>query len=93
MEGILNKEDSWSLMNSVNHYMSIQHQEKLSQIISEEEMVYVKTFNLIPFKDGNQWCVLLGGDLQSGISGFGETPIMAVLDFNRNFRMEKISKP
>ena len=93
MEGILNKEDSWSLMNSVNHYMSIQHQEKLSQIISEEEMVYVKTFNLIRFKEGNQGSVLHGGDLQSGISGFGETPIMAVLDFNRNFRMEKISKP
>ena len=90
IDGILNKDDSWSLMNSINHYMSIQHQEKLSQIISEEEMVYIKTFNLTPFKDGNQWCVLLGGNLQDGICGFGDTPILSVLDFNRNFRTLKI---
>ena len=33
--------------------------------------------------DGNQWCVLYGEDLQSGIAGFGDTPYLAVLDFNR----------
>lgn len=24
-------------------------------------------------RDGNQWCALIGRDLQEGISGFGET--------------------
>lgn len=26
------------------------------------------------FRDGVQWCVLRGDDLQSGNAGFGETP-------------------
>ena len=32
--------------------------------------------------DGNQYCVLYGEDLQSGIAGFGDSPHMAVMDFN-----------
>ena len=35
--------------------------------------------------DGNQWCVLYGKDLQSGIAGFGETPYKAVLDWNKEW--------
>ena len=33
-------------------------------------------------RDGNQWCVLYGEDLQVGIAGFGDTPQLAILDFN-----------
>ena len=33
-------------------------------------------------KDGNQWCVLYGEDLQVGIAGFGDSPHLAILDFN-----------
>lgn len=77
------------LANSINHYMSIQHQETLNRIVSEEEMVYIKTFNLKPVKEGNQWMVLLGETIQDGICGFGDTPIKAVLDFNMNFRTQK----
>ena len=32
--------------------------------------------------DGNQWCVLYGEDLQAGIAGFGDSPHMAIMDFN-----------
>lgn len=85
MSGILDKEMSHMLANSINHYESIQHQEKLNLIISEQEMLYVKTFRLKPFKDGNIWCVLLGEELMSGVVGFGETPLKAILDFNKNF--------
>lgn len=35
--------------------------------------------------DGDKWCVLYGQDLMTGIAGFGETPYLAVLDFNRNW--------
>lgn len=34
-------------------------------------------------KDGNQWCVLYGDNLQEGVAGFGDTPHMAILDFNK----------
>jgi len=33
-------------------------------------------------KDGNQWCVLYGKDLQLGIAGFGNSPYLAIMDFN-----------
>lgn len=85
MQGILNDEMSHMLANSINHYESIQHQEKLNLIVSEQEMLFVKTFNLIPFKDGDMWCVLLGSNIQEGIVGFGNSPLKAVLDFNKNF--------
>jgi len=34
------------------------------------------------FPDGAMWCVLLGENLQVGISGFGETPAKAALAFD-----------
>jgi hypothetical protein len=33
-------------------------------------------------RDGNQWCVLYGEDLQSGIAGYGDSPHQAIMDFN-----------
>lgn len=85
MNGILNEEMSHMLANAINHYQSIQHQEKINLIISEQEMVLVKTFSLVPFKDGDMWCVLLGPNLQEGIAGFGKTPYEAINDFNNSF--------
>lgn len=85
MNNVLNDQDSNMLANAINHYQSIQHQEKLNLLITEQELMLVKTYNLTPFKDGNQWCVLLGKDLATGIAGFGETPYNSILDFNKNF--------
>ena len=42
------------------------------------------------YPDGNQWCVLLGDNLQSGLCGFGDTPRLAVEDFNRNFNLQTL---
>lgn len=35
--------------------------------------------------DGNQWCALYGEDLQSGVAGFGDSPALAMADFDRNW--------
>ena len=35
--------------------------------------------------DGNKWCVLYGKDLQIGIAGFGDSPHMAITDFNKQW--------
>lgn len=85
MSGVLNDEMSHMLANSINHYQSIEHHEKMNLLVSEQEFLFVKTYGLIPFKDGNNWCVLLGDNIQVGICGFGETPLKAILDFNKNF--------
>ena len=37
------------------------------------------------YKDGDQWCVLYGDDLQTGIAGFGDTPYLAILDWNKQW--------
>ena len=36
--------------------------------------------NISIFKDGNMWCALIGKDLESGIGGFGITPVDAIRD-------------
>lgn len=35
------------------------------------------------YPDGDQWCVLLGEDLMTGIAGFGETPDLAAQAFDK----------
>ena len=37
------------------------------------------------FQDGDMWCVLLGEDIQKGISGFGRYPDAAAYVFKENF--------
>lgn len=37
---------------------------------------------LVPYKDGDKWCVLYGKDLQEGITGFGDTPVKAMYAFD-----------
>lgn len=36
--------------------------------------------------DGNEWCVLLGDNIVTGIVGFGETPEKACAAFDDAFR-------
>jgi len=37
------------------------------------------------YPDGTKWCALLGDDLQTGISGFGDTPAQACAEFDKAF--------
>jgi hypothetical protein len=37
-----------------------------------------------PYKDGNQWCILKGENIQEGICGFGDNIEDALVDFLRN---------
>jgi len=42
-------------------------------------------------RDGNQWCALYGANLMQGVSGFGDSPELAMADFDANWR-QKISE-
>lgn len=86
MDGILNDEMSRMLANQLDFYASREHQEKINALIAEQELMFAKTYGLIPYKDGNQWCVLLGANIQEGICGFGDTPLHAIYDFNKAFQ-------
>lgn len=37
------------------------------------------------YPDGDQWCCLLGEDLQMGVAGFGDTPELAAKDFDNTW--------
>lgn len=33
--------------------------------------------------DGNQWCALYGDNIQDGVAGFGDSPALAMADFDK----------
>lgn len=35
--------------------------------------------------DGNKWCALYGDNLQDGVAGFGDSPALAMCDFDDNW--------
>jgi len=43
-------------------------------------------------KDGNQWCALLGNDLQDGIAGFGEHIHKAVEELAWKLRIYHVNE-
>ena len=67
---------------------------RLAAAIEAQEYNLVALLGLVPFPDGDKWCVLWGPNLQDGVAGFGDTPYLAVLDFNAaHHRTTKGDKP
>jgi hypothetical protein len=52
---------------------------------SQNKRLMAVILGLVPVKDGNQWCVLYGENLQVGIAGFGETLYKAMQAFEDKF--------
>lgn len=44
------------------------------------------------YPDGNKWCALYGEDLQAGLAGFGDTPALAMEDFDKNWSGQKLGR-
>jgi hypothetical protein len=44
------------------------------------------------FIDGDKWCALYGENIQDGVCGFGDTPELAMQDFDRAW-CEHLPKP
>ena len=63
------------------------------RIIQTAEVNLVATLKPTLSIDGNKWCWLLGEDLQNGVAGFGDSPYLAALDFNRAFYQPLQAKP
>ena len=64
-----------------HHEMQLHH-ERIS--VAVEEGILCRFRLLVPkiYRDGNQWCVLYGDNLQVGIAGFGDSPRAAIMDWN-----------
>jgi len=71
-------EENEAGVHHVNH-IAAQALVNANYILSEPFTVYKPKL----FPDGNQWCALYGENLQDGVAGFGDSPALAVADFNR----------
>lgn len=77
--GVLNERDSGWLAGMI--------QRGVDAVTTEQLRMASPAYTLKPALavDGNQWCALLGKDLQEGICGFGKSPADAYEDFNRSW--------
>jgi len=66
-------------------YTTLINQADLNAAIEREEYNLVSILKPTIKIDGNQWCVLHGENIQDGVCGFGSSPYLAVLDFNKNW--------
>jgi hypothetical protein len=89
---MLNEDESKYLAGRLSQQADIEHQERMNLIIEHQEMNLFNMLRPSVSQDGDQFCVLYGEDLQSGIAGFGDTIRLAIYDFNKRFN-EKAIKP
>lgn len=73
------------MVQRYNHDRDYEHQAEMNRLVKLQEYNLFATLKPELKKDGNQWCVLYGDDLQSGIAGFGDTPYLAILDWNKEW--------
>ena len=62
---------------------------KLQEILAMEgdgadkRRLWVVILGLKVFMDGDLYCLLWGDNMQSGVVGFGKTPVAAIYDFEK----------
>ncbi len=71
------------------HNQIMLHQSRISFAVEQEELGRFSLLKPLLLKDGSQWCVLYGKDLQEGIAGFGSTPNKAIRDWNKQWDKEQ----
>jgi hypothetical protein len=69
----------------MSDYETLIAQSRHNAAIEAEEMNLVALLKPRIFIDGDNWCVLYGENLQDGVAGFGDSPKLAVYDFNKSW--------
>ena len=70
----------------------LKQQEAMFSLMTESEY---KLFSMLKpklYMDGNAWCCLYGENIQDGISGFGDTPHKAVINWNHQWQLKPNKK-
>lgn len=81
----MNELDYW--MNRANQDIvnnSLTQEAQLNYWAVKQDMALAESLKPRLMIDGNMWCCLYGDNLQEGVAGFGDTPIAAILDFNKS---------
>ena len=87
---MINDQDSNMAANAICH-AALMVQETFQQV-AYEQMRPAVIFKPRLFPDGDQWCALLGEDLQVGVCGFGDSPADAMYAFDKEWTT-KIRRP
>lgn len=66
---------SWSVEFVKQEYLNAAMEQQRPSVLYRPEIM----------ADGDQWCALLGADLQVGVAGFGDTPAAAMAAFDQAF--------
>ena len=67
----------------MSHFEDRTEESRLAAAIEAQEFNLVALLKPKIMMDGNKWCVLWGENLHDGVAGFGDSPILAVYDFNK----------
>lgn len=80
----MNEQDYW--MNRANQDTvnnSLTHEAQLNYWAVKQDLALAESLKPKLMIDGDKWCCLYGDNLQDGVAGFGDTPIAAILEFNK----------
>jgi hypothetical protein len=67
---------------------TIEHDSRLRAAQTAEDFAMFAALKPEIKKDGNQWCILLGNNIQEGIAAFGKSPFEAIRNFNAEMYKE-----
>lgn len=82
----MNEFDYWyNRANQDTNTNTLYTEAMLSYMDTKSTLALVESLKPLIIKDGSQWCVLYGENLQEGIAGFGSTPMEAINAFNNEF--------
>lgn len=85
----MTKEDRDEVESSQRqHHEVLEHQDRAYLTCQSIEYNLFAMMKPTLTKDGNQWCVLYGDNLQVGIAGFGGSPYEAILDWNKQWSLK-----
>ena len=73
------------MLERYNHDKDYTHQSEMNTLIQKQEYNLFSMLKPSLLIDGNQWVCLYGENLQVGIAGFGDTPYMAILSWNKEW--------
>lgn len=74
-------------LSTLTHYADLADRRAIERESSLELVSFAKTLGIVPYLDGNKWCALYGENLQEGLAGFGDSPIMAIQDLYNLFHV------
>lgn len=74
------------LEGRASELMTIEHD------AAEKRRMWAVILGLTPIQDGDQWCILWGADLQTGVAGFGETPVAAIAAFENEMYKKAVQR-